>query len=249
MKETERFTERAQAYAAGRPDYPDEAIEALFAGLGDPREVVAVDLGAGTGISARLLAARGAQVLAVEPNAAMRDAADHNPNVRWIDGTAEHTGLEEAVADLAVAFQAFHWFDAEAALDEIVRIVRPAGRAALVYYERDESDPFTAGWGEITHRFATDDTERRRAVARERFALFPAWHEFRRIVVPHVQRLDREGVRRRIDSTSYLPHQGPAGEAVRREIEALVERYQRHGQVELALSTLVLIGDLGADGA
>ena len=70
----------------------------------------------------------------------MRDAAEPHPGVEWIDGTAESTGLHEASVDLAAAFQAFHWFDHPKALAEMVRIVRPGGRAAVVYNERDESD-------------------------------------------------------------------------------------------------------------
>ncbi|MBV9438785.1 MAG: class I SAM-dependent methyltransferase, partial [Candidatus Eremiobacteraeota bacterium] len=123
MRPTARFTKRADAYAAGRPSYPPAAIDALLDGLGDPSAVVAVDLGAGTGISSRLLAERGAQVLAVEPNAAMRAAAERHPRVEWIDGTAEQTGLAEASVDLVAAFQAFHWFHAPVALREAIRIL------------------------------------------------------------------------------------------------------------------------------
>jgi SAM-dependent methyltransferase len=249
MNPTDRFTDLAEAYAAGRPTYPDEAIDAVFAGLGDPAALMVVDLGAGTGISARLLAARGAEVVAVEPNASMREAAEPHPNLRWIDGTAEHTGIEEASADLVTAFQAFHWFALEPTLDEMIRILRPGGRAAVVYNERDEADPFTAGWGEIVRRHQTDDTERRRATAREAFAKFPAWHRFERIVVHHAQVLDREGVATRIASTSYLPKTGSAAGEVRAAMDALFDRYAQGGRVALALATIVLAGDVGADGA
>ncbi|HTD33264.1 MAG TPA: class I SAM-dependent methyltransferase, partial [Candidatus Elarobacter sp.] len=139
-----RFTDRAGDYVSGRPSYPPAAIDALLDGLGDPADVVVADLGAGTGISSRLLAERGAQVLAIEPNQAMREAAEPHPRVEWIAASAEHTGLGEASADLVTAFQAFHWFDQRAALDETVRILRPGGRAAVIYNERDERDPFTA---------------------------------------------------------------------------------------------------------
>ena len=111
MSFTERFADRATDYVAGRPSYPAAALDALFDGLGDPGDVLAADLGAGTGISSRLLAEYGAQVLAVEPNAAMREAAEPHPRVEWIAGTAEWTGLGEASIDLVTAFQAFHWFD------------------------------------------------------------------------------------------------------------------------------------------
>lgn len=247
MSFTERFADRATDYAAGRPSYPAEAIDALFGGLGDPYEVTIADLGAGTGISSRLLAARGAHVFAIEPNAAMRDAAETDPNVEWRDGTAEHTGLSEADVDLVTAFQAFHWFDYAQALEEIVRILRPGGRAAVVYNERDESDPFTAAYGAIVRRFQTDETERRRADGRAAFEAFDGWISgSRRIVLRNAQPLDLEGVLSRARSTSYLPKTGSVADRLHGEIRALVEQHARDGQITMALRTIVIMGDVGA---
>ena len=91
-----------------------------------PRDVFAADLGAGTGISSRLLAERGAHVLAIEPNQAMREAAEPHPHVEWVAARRNATGLHEASVDLVTAFQAFHWFDHAEGAREIVRILRPA---------------------------------------------------------------------------------------------------------------------------
>ena len=62
---------RAGDYARYRPSYPFDAIAAVLDGLTKPR---VADLGAGTGISSAALADAGAQVFAVEPNAAMRSS-------------------------------------------------------------------------------------------------------------------------------------------------------------------------------
>ena len=78
---TGRFRDRAADYAAARPSYPAAALDALLEGLGAPAALVVADVGAGTGIAARLVAERGARVLAVEPNAAMRAAAEPHPRV------------------------------------------------------------------------------------------------------------------------------------------------------------------------
>ena len=105
------------------------------------RDVVVADVGAGTGISSRMFAARGAAVIAIEPNAAMRAAAGEHPRVRWRDGTAERTGLADRSVDVVVACQAFHWFATPAAMSEFVRIARR--RAAILQYERDERDAYS----------------------------------------------------------------------------------------------------------
>jgi SAM-dependent methyltransferase len=243
---TERFADRATDYVAARPSYPAAAIDVLFAGLGDPAEVLVADLGAGTGISSRLLAERGARVLAIEPNAAMRAAAEPHARVEWIAGTAEHTGLGEATVDLVTAFQAFHWFEPHAALREMVRVLRPGGRAAIVYNERDEDDAFTRDYGAIVRRYATDDTEARRVQARAGFAAIEAWQSPRQHVFPNAHVLDLNGVLARARSASYIPKEGPAAEAMFAEIRALVERYAADGHVTMVMQTIVATGDEGA---
>src|SRR5690606_31073628 len=112
---TGRFTHRVDDYVRGRPDYPPELVDTLLAaGALGPGDRIA-DLGAGTGISSRLFLERGFAVVGVEPDAAMRAAADAGlagfPGWRSVGGRAEATGLAPASVDLAVAFQAFHWFD------------------------------------------------------------------------------------------------------------------------------------------
>ena len=248
MSFTERFADRAADYVAGRPSYPAAALDALFDGLGDAQDVLAADLGAGTGISSRLLAERGARVLAIEPNQAMREAAEPHPRVEWIAGTAEWTGLDEASIDLVTAFQAFHWFDHAKALHEMVRILRPGGRAAVVYNERDESDPFTAAYGDLVRAYATDETERRRADALDAFAAFEGWRMRRRIEVRNEQPLDIDGVLARARSTSYLPKTGPKADELHAAVRALFAQHARDGRVVMAMRTIVVIGDVGADG-
>jgi SAM-dependent methyltransferase len=245
---TGRFADRAADYVVGRPSYPDAAIDALFDGLGDPRDVYVADIGAGTGISSRLLAARGAHVIAIEPNAAMRYAAESHHLVDWRAAAAESTGLEEASVDLVTAFQAFHWFEQHGAMREMIRILRPGGRAALVYNERDESDPFTRDYGDIVRRYKTDDTERRRNEGREIFETFEAWHQPRRLFFPNEHVLDVNGVLSRTRSTSYLPKEGDVAEALNAEVRALFERYARDGRVTMVMNTIVSIGDVGGDG-
>jgi SAM-dependent methyltransferase len=245
---TERFADRAADYVAGRPSYPAAALDALFEGLGDPGDVLAADLGAGTGISSRLLAECGAQVLAVEPNAAMREAAEPHPRVEWIAGTAERTGLGEASIDLVTAFQAFHWFDHAKALREIVRILRPGGRAAAIYNERDETDPFTAAYGNLVRAHQLDETERRRADGLEAFAAFEGWHAKRRIEVRNEQLQDLDGVLARARSSSYLPKEGPKAHELHAAIRALVARHATDGQVVMVMRTIVVTGDVGGDG-
>ncbi|HEV3090374.1 MAG TPA: class I SAM-dependent methyltransferase [Candidatus Cybelea sp.] len=237
---TSRFGARARSYAAFRPGYPAEAIDALLAGLGDPASLTIADVGAGTGISSRLFAERGAAVLAIEPNASMRSQAQPHPNVRWLEGTAGQTGLADASVDLVVAAQAFHWFATPQTCAEFARVTRR--RAALLQYERDESHAFTHAYGDVVRAYATDDTEALRARGLEVFASFPG-ARVARTAVPGAQPLDYEGLLGRAASSSYLPSSGPAADSLRRDLAALFERYERDGIVELRTLTHALTAD------
>ncbi|MEL6383919.1 MAG: class I SAM-dependent methyltransferase [Cyanobacteria bacterium J06626_18] len=123
------FSERGEDYEKYRPIHPDSAIDAILSGLDSPNQyqLVAADIGAGTGIGARVLAERGIRVLAIEPNTDMRVAATPHAGVEFLVGTAEQIPLEAASVDLVVSFQAFHWFDFSKSLHEFRRILKPNG--------------------------------------------------------------------------------------------------------------------------
>jgi ubiquinone/menaquinone biosynthesis C-methylase UbiE len=237
---TTRFSARAGAYAANRPGYPPAALDALLEGLGPPERLTIADVGAGTGIAARLLAERGATVFAVEPNHSMAEQAEPDPRIEWIDGTAEDTHLPSRSVDVAGAFQAFHWFEPQSAIEEFKRISRR--RIALMQYERDESKAFAAGYGELVRRFATEDIELRRAQALETFAKL-AGASCKRSEHGYEQLLDVDQMLGRMASTSYVPHDGAKSDELRRDAVTLFERFAQGGRVSLAMICYVLYAD------
>ncbi len=99
-----------------------------------------VDVGAGTGKFTALLVPSGADVVAVEPLAAMREgfAADLTA-MRVVDGSAEALPLADLSADAIVAAQAFHWFDRSRALPEFARVLRRDGRLGVIWNDIDTS--------------------------------------------------------------------------------------------------------------
>ena len=126
---TERFTDRVDAYVRYRPDYPSAALLLLEREAGLARGGRVADIGAGTGILSAMLLELGAEVFAVEPNDAMRAAAERRlcgtSGFHAVAGTAEATGLPDQSVDLVTAAQAFHWFDSLRARREFRRIARP----------------------------------------------------------------------------------------------------------------------------
>jgi SAM-dependent methyltransferase len=236
---TERFSDLAGAYVAARPSYPPESVDVIIEGMGDPAALAVADLGAGTGISSRVIAERGPLVYAIEPNAKMREAAAPDERVKWVNGTAEATTLANASVDIVTAFQAWHWVDHPAGVREARRILRPGGRIAAIYNERDARDPFTAAYGNAIMKYAMDDTEQRRADALAAFAAIDPAHT-KRFEFGNGHRLDRAGVHQRAESSSYLPKNNDAARAMHAELDAVFDDFQNDGAVMMQLVTLVV---------
>ena len=154
MNSLNRFSDRAADYVKYRPSYPAAAIDKILVGLSSPSQIVAADIGAGTGISSRLLAEREVKVLAIEPNAAMRQVAFPHPLVEYRDATAEATGLPDSSVDILTCFQSFHWFTPEPTMSEFHRILKSSGRLALIWSFGDTSDRFTAKYNHIVMQAA-----------------------------------------------------------------------------------------------
>lgn len=239
---TGRFTDRAADYRRFRPSYPAAAIDAILEGLGEPARLLAADIGAGTGISARLLAERGCRVLAVEPNAAMRAGADPHPRVEFRDGQAERTGLPDRSVDLVLAAQSFHWFKPGEALREFHRILRPGGRLAIMWNQRDDSDPFTSAYTDLITRAADHTPEERWSLREDVVRDHGLFEPPRELAFANAQALDLDGLIGRAASASYVPRSGPRQEELVRGLRAAFERFRgRDGRVRLVYRTVLYL--------
>jgi SAM-dependent methyltransferase len=94
------------------------------------RAATVVEVGAGTGKLTRVLAARFARVIAVEPDGRMRALIDAGEPVA---GAAEELPLPDGSVDAVFAAESFHWFDEARALAEFERVLRPRGVVCLLW--------------------------------------------------------------------------------------------------------------------
>ena len=96
----ENFAAVAGAYERGRPDYPPAVICALAAGLGLARDARVLDLAAGTGKLTRALSGAGLDVVAVEPQGALRETLVVAVGAKGVfEGLAEDIPLADGSVD------------------------------------------------------------------------------------------------------------------------------------------------------
>jgi SAM-dependent methyltransferase len=128
----------ASTYHRVRPPYSQPLLDRAQQALALTRDARVLDLGAGTGRLTHELARRFADVVAVEPDDEMRGLiADGTV----LAGSAEAIPLADASVDAAFVGEAFHWFDAHAAIAELGRVLVPRGGLAIVSTHWWETEP------------------------------------------------------------------------------------------------------------
>jgi SAM-dependent methyltransferase len=155
------FGSIAEDYDALRPQAPQSAVDWLV----PPVCGVAVDVGAGTGLFTRTLVDRVAQVIAVEPDARMRQVLTaRSPGVRVVQGRGESIPLPDASADAVFVSSAWHWMDDKRAVAEIGRVLRDGGRFGVLWTSRDRE----MDWVRNLDRLPGEDTSAANAADRFR---------------------------------------------------------------------------------
>jgi SAM-dependent methyltransferase len=218
------FDAAAALYARSRPDYPEEAVDlvARLLHLAPGRTVL--DVGAGTGAFSRVLAGRGARVVAVEPSAAMLRLAGGVPAIQRVRGVAEALPLQARSVDAAAAAGAFHWFEGRRALGELHRALRRHGRLALVWNHRDDAVGWIARLSAVVERHAGQAPRYQSGAWR---SAFDAGRDlFRPVEEAHFHHghpLAPGGVLDRVAAVSFIAALAPAArEAVLDEVRALL---------------------------
>ena len=190
------FGAAAGAYERGRPPYPAAAIDWLL----PPGAARVLDVGAGTGKLTRQLAARGLDVVAVEPLPGMREQlARAVPGIPVHPGTAEDIPLPDGSVDAVLAAQAWHWVDPARAVPEVARVLVPGGQLGLVWNMRDDRADWVAQLGQILHDPGEGDGSRGGAVA-----IGPPFGPVQHRTIEWTHRLTRDQLLDMVSSRSYV---------------------------------------------
>lgn len=233
------FTGLADRYAANRPSYPAEAIDAIVHGLPKPPQIA--DVGCGTGISSVLLAAAGAHVIGIEPNDEMRSRAmadlppQHCASVEYRKATASATGLEDGSVHAVVCAQSFHWFASPETLAEFHRILAPRGRLALMWNVREPVSEMDQIYAQCVADAQTRAKEEGR-VLRHGYGvnvdeLGPLFESSNTRSWPNPQSCTLATLLGKATSASYFPRDPQAADVLLRRLSEAFEKHKHDGAV------------------
>jgi SAM-dependent methyltransferase len=226
-------------YEAARPSYPSDAVTWLRANLRLEGATRACDLAAGTGKLTRLLVGSTSGLFAIEPVPGMRAVLRGLlPDLPIAAGAAEALPVATARLDAVTVAQAFHWFDFEAAVTELARVLRPGGRLGLVWNARDRSrewvDLVWSVMDRVEKRAPWRDHENWRDSAARSMPGFGPLHDAQFF---HEQALGPNDVVRRVASVSHvavLPD--PEREAVLDEVRGILATHpDTRGRASVAI--------------
>lgn len=143
MKTEWDYTDLAEAYLK-RPEYAEEAIEKMIRTAHLKTDAKICDVGAGAAHLTLMMARRGFEICAVEPNDAMRkngiNRTKQFEKVSWFEGVGEHTGMESNAFDLVTFGSSFNVCNRQEALAESARILQSKGWFACMWNHRDLED-------------------------------------------------------------------------------------------------------------
>ena len=144
MNSDNKINGKGNSYSKYRPSYPKEYIDYLVKENNLNKYSKVFDVGAGTGILSEILAKRGLNVTAVEPNLDMavfiQDLTKEYLNLNFINTLAEDISYNKKDVDLITVAQAFHWFDINKFNKQCKNILKDSGKVALLWNVRDEND-------------------------------------------------------------------------------------------------------------
>jgi SAM-dependent methyltransferase len=157
-----------------------------------------------------------------------------------LDGTAEAIPVEDGAVDAVTVAQAFHWFDAERAVAEIARVLRPGGGLGLIWNTFDTSVPWVATLRTLVGVHRRGEPAYGQSRWRDAFTATRLFEPLEEHTFGLVQELETEELVDRIGSTSYI---ATLDEGDRRqlfdEIRALVADLPRPLQLPYRTDTYV----------
>ena len=135
MEQRFTFDQVASMYRASRPDYPEALIDDVLAYARLRPTDFILEVGCGTGQATKSFAARGLQIVAIDPGPEMVRAARETlagfSNVKLDEATFEAWLANSSVFQLIIAAQSWHWVSPEVRFVKAAQLLSPEGSLAV----------------------------------------------------------------------------------------------------------------------
>src|SRR5215211_3595242 len=129
------FGSAVDPYYNFRPSYPERLFKLIIRATPKNMRTLAMDLGAGTGLSTLPLCRWFNQVIAVEPDIRMAvNLSKLNNKIKVRHTTAEECMQELSSVDLITSGNAFYWMDGRTVIANVISWLRPNGVLAIYRY-------------------------------------------------------------------------------------------------------------------
>lgn len=128
---------------------------------------IVLDVGCGTGAAARFAAEKvgpSGRVIGIDLNAGMIEVAKSLPApngvvIEWYEKSAYELPIDDQTVDLIVCAQSLQFMaDRRSALAEMVRVLKPSGRAAISLWSDILENPYFHALAEAIGRYVGQDT-------------------------------------------------------------------------------------------
>ncbi|MDA0667299.1 MAG: class I SAM-dependent methyltransferase [Planctomycetota bacterium] len=134
------FAKTAKDYAQHRVGFPTKFFDRLEQEGFLKKNCTALDLGTGTGLVAREMALRGAEVVGLDRagpllKEAVRLDKSAGVSVRYVEAPVEAMGLDGESFDLIVAGQCWHWFERRTVLQQIKNLLNEGGVLVVAHFD------------------------------------------------------------------------------------------------------------------
>jgi SAM-dependent methyltransferase len=144
----ESFGSEAERYERTRPTYPKAMVDAILAA--SPGHDI-LDVGIGTGISARPFQREGRRVLGVDPDERMAEYARRS-GLEVEIAKFEDWDPAERTFDVVIAGQTWHWVDPVLGASKAAETLRSGGRIALFWNVMSIPKDFAKGFAAVYQR-------------------------------------------------------------------------------------------------
>jgi ubiquinone/menaquinone biosynthesis C-methylase UbiE len=242
------YVNKSEMYDSARPLYPQEAVLFIRKHLDLSLGLPVLDVGSGTGILTRQLAATGMPMLGIEPDAQMLAKArtyTGQPKANYHCASAEQLGVASHSVAALVCGQSFHWFQPDKTLAEFRRVLATDNPVFLIWNIRSrDCDEFHCAYEQLQN----DAFERYAETLRIDGALESSIQQFfagrfEERPFQHSQRLSVTGLMERTMSCSYASQPGTHEyRMASKALNALHREHQQNGLISLSYETRVVYG-------